>query len=275
MTVWLIFPLFPPYAGGSASQAEALVKGLEKESSIHRVFMLTEFHRDTQWHGSAKVWLWRWLPRRESQEKRDTIGWFLTFFITQIIVMGVVVWVSLPWHRNNQIIHIHRRYGKKWFGVGWLGWLLRPRIVVDVQDHAFSPGDLALFWRISYVSKAIGRKLDASRFTVGKKCYYVPPPVDFEKIQVTQPVAPILPAGMEPYILFVGAMTLNKGVMELLTAFQNVAGGGAHFHHVAFLTLGGAGGRRRGGGSSAGLARPRADPALWRPAGGADWPRRR
>ena len=223
MTIWLIFPLFPPYVGGAAAQAAILAKGFAKERAIQKIIVLTE-HLEGSWvERSDRVTVLRILPRRASLEEKNLVWYMFTYLITQIQVIGcVLLWTLLSSTKNKHIFHIHRRYAKKWFGLGVIGKIAGSQIVVDVQDHAFNPRHFLPFWRISYVSHEIGEKLKSFPGLDKNKLSFNQVPIDFDEIIALSKSEPHCPLPSGEYILFVGDVKRDKGVIELLTAFGNL-----------------------------------------------------
>ncbi len=220
MNLLMITPLYPPALGGAATYFRQIVPYLVEHDKITHLTLLTErMPGQPRVQVNGKLQLLRQLPNRISSGQKPFISHAATYILTQL-------WFALNLrtlvrHHAIDIVHFHTRYRGRWF-YNTLQSLPVP-IVADLRDKLSDPLQLA---QTADHVLCCGRGVYA--FAVAGGCpaakasmipnIFVPPPIPVpEEVTLCQRRHNL---DNHPYLLFVGDMTYNKGIYDLLAAYQ-------------------------------------------------------
>lgn len=204
MRVLLTTPLYPPDTGGAAIYFSQISHYLEKKKQIRRVVVLTKAEK------GLPVW----------ERNRETIIIIRMIKFSRVPPLNFAT-VFLPTFICSllfkiDIAHIHASLLLK--GACLALRCLRVPFIIDVRDRlggaALAPyGNL-----VGYCSLNIRSDLE----NLGVKSHvYLPIPVDVERLddKLVQRLQKRLQI-RSPYILYVGDITAEKGVWELVQSFE-------------------------------------------------------
>jgi glycosyltransferase involved in cell wall biosynthesis len=212
--VWLIYGLFAPYSGGAASDADLILRALSERGEIDRVFLITEYHSSRVRETRGKVVVLSILPRRDSLPGLGLLYSAVSFVVTQLILVMLMVWIGL--FRRRDILHFHSRLVYPW--TAFLVRLLSLRAIVDVRDNFFKPASMSAFPAVLFVSQRIGECL--ARLVAPKRPIYFPVPIDKEQIfAYARNGSAHKP--LPPYLLYAGILHESKGIPELIAAYRS------------------------------------------------------
>ena len=220
MRLLIITALYPPAVGGAATYFATIVDRLANYDDIESISILTE-----RMPGQActlsrgKVHLLRWLPNRISPGRKPLPLHAATYALTQL-------WFTLRLprlvhQRHIDLVHLHTRYrgrllyrALKQAGVP---------VVADLRDKMTDPAQLAsVADRLLCCGEGVqGFALEAGfdpERTVLVPNVFAPPDVPSPELVSDARFRYGLGGG--PYLLFVGDITYNKGVYELLAAYR-------------------------------------------------------
>lgn len=228
MNVWLIYGLFAPYSGGAASDADLILRALSERREIDRVFLVTEYHSSRVRQTRGKVTVLSILPRRDSLPGWGLIYSAVSFVVTQLILVMLMIWIGL--FRRRDILHFHSRLVYPW--TAFLVRLLWLRALVDVRDNFFKHASMSAFPAVLFVSQRIGECL--ARLVAPQRPIYFPVPIDKEQI-FDYVRNGSTPKPLSPYLLYVGILNESKGIPELIAAYQSYRA--AHGERSAELLL--------------------------------------
>jgi glycosyltransferase involved in cell wall biosynthesis len=214
VNIWLVYCLFAPYSGGAASDADLILRALSEREEIDRVFLVTEYHASRVKKTEGKVTVLSILPRRDSLPGWGLIYSAVSFVVTQLILVTLMIWIGL--FRRRDILHFHSRLVYPWTAL--LVRLLRLRALVDVRDNFFKHASMPAFAAVLYVSQRIGECL--ARIVAPERPIYFPVPIDEEQIFAYARNGSA-PKPLSPYLLYVGILHESKGVPELIAAYQS------------------------------------------------------
>ncbi len=224
MHVLLLTPLYPPAVGGAASHYGLLAPVLANHSAIQHVTVLTERHPALppleQQH---TLTIRRVLPRRISGGRRAWVAHAWLYARTQQWFAQHLV--RLVRNQRIDLLQFHTRYRGSLF-LNALRRCQRP-VVADVHDRMTTLAPLAAqVHHLICCSEGVRAYVAAQGFpqthTTLIPLPFVPPsPVPSTHTEAARREAHL---GEEPYLLFVGDITQNKGVDVLLTAFQRWRG---------------------------------------------------
>ena len=224
----IITPLFPPAVGGSATYFGQMASLLASQPQITHLTLLTERaqgmpSREEQ----GKLTILRLLPARISIPARPFMWHAAAYVLTQL-------WFARHLPRLVQtegvaLIHFHTRYRGRLFYHA-LERSAAP-VVADLRDKLSDPARLALVsQRLMCCSEgvrdfALAGGYPEERLKLIPIAFTPPDPPDPETVQRVREAFRI---GDEPYLLFLGDITINKGVLDLLTAFSRWRSGHPH-----------------------------------------------
>lgn len=220
MQVLIITALYPPAVGGAATYFGDVVPRLARHDEIERLTVLTE-HMPGQPYETTDgdLRLLRWLPTRVSGPRRRWLGHATTYVLTQ-------AWFAtrlpgLVRREGIDLIHFHTRYRGRLFYHA----LKRSRVpaIADLRDKMTEPAQLVdVADRMLCCGQGVRRFAIQGGFPAERTALI---PIPFTPPEIPSP-AQVAAArqryglGEGPYLLFVGDITYNKGVYDLLEAFQ-------------------------------------------------------
>lgn len=212
LKILYVVSIMPPHQGGAATDYASFVRGLADERfnrSVESVSVLTE-------RGCAKGYG----PRVEVKDrllKYDTADEkrFLAQAVNYLIILGHILF------GGHDIVHIHARYvyARRIGRIVWLALLLsRTKAVVDLRDRFYRGFGFGANFIV-----CSGALKEYYSWIKGAKCIPVP---------LALP-APVAWSEGENNIAYFGAISANKGVMELIEGFEQYRsshGGFAELH---------------------------------------------
>jgi glycosyltransferase involved in cell wall biosynthesis len=220
MNLLMITPLYPPALGGAATYFKQIVPCLAEHDEITHLTVLTErMPGQPRAQVDGKLQLLRRLPNRISSGQKPFVLHSATYILTQL-------WFALRLRALVRdyavdILHFHTRYRGRWFYRA-LQSLPIP-VVADLRDKMSDPAQLAevadhvLCCGLGVQSFAIAGGCPAAKTSLIPNIFMPPP--------ITAPEAVTLCKRQynlddQPYLLFIGDITYNKGVYDLLEAFR-------------------------------------------------------
>ncbi|NOX63305.1 MAG: glycosyltransferase family 4 protein [Chloroflexi bacterium] len=215
----IITPLFPPAVGGSATYFGQLAGLLASRPEIDRLTLLTEqASGPPPLEERGKLVILRLLPRRISMPPRPYLWHAASYLQTQFWFARRLP--GLVKTEQIDLIHFHTRYRGRWFYQA----LRRSAVpvVADLRDKLTDPAQLLSVSQLLMCccegvrDFALTGGYPASRLRVIPMAFTPPPMPDAAEIQQ---IRATLHIGAEPYLLFLGDITANKGVLDLLPAF--------------------------------------------------------
>jgi len=216
----IIAPLFPPAVGGSATYFGQLVGRLASHPQVARLTLLTERTAGyPQREEQGKLTILRLLPPRLSIPTRPYLWHAASYIQTQLWFARHLP--KLVEQEKIDLIHFHTRYRGRLFYRA-LSHSPAP-VVADLRDKLTDPAQLVLVsQRLMCCCEgvrdfALAGGYPASRLRLIPMAFSPPRhPSDREIQQIRRRL------GIEsrPYLLFLGDITENKGVLELLPAFK-------------------------------------------------------
>ncbi len=215
----IISPLFPPAVGGAATYFGQLASRLASDPRVSRLTLLTEQtsgypQRDEQ----GKLTILRLLPPRLGIPARPYLWHAASFIHTQLWFARHLP--KLVQHEQIELIHFHTRYRGRLFYRA-LSRSTVP-VVADLRDKLTDPAQLALVsQRLMCCCEgvrnfALAGGYPAARLRLVPMAFSPPRSPDAAEVQLIRQRFGI---GDSPYLLFLGDITENKGVLELLPAF--------------------------------------------------------
>ena len=215
----IITALYPPAVGGAAAHFGQIVPELARRGGIERVTVLTEHMpgQPREW-AEGKLRVLRYLPTRISLPQRPWLIHAVTYVLTQLWFAACLP--RLVQRCGASLIHFHTRYGGRFFYAS----LRRSRVpvIADLHDKMTDPLQLTgVADRLLCCGEGVRRFALDGGFPAERTVLI---PIPFEPLAVPPPdrVAAVrrrYGLGTARYLLFVGDITYNKGVYDLLDAF--------------------------------------------------------
>ena len=229
MRLLILTALYPPAIGGAATYFASIVDRLVNCGDIEAIHILTE-RMPGQPHtlSRGKIRLLRWLPNRISTGQKPLPIHTATYILTQL---WFALWLPrLVRQHQIDLIHFHTRYRGRLF-YGALKKAGVP-IVADLRDKMTDPAALVgIADRLLCCGEGVQQFAIDSGFPAEQTVLI---PVAFDP-PVPQPPSAVhgvrqrYSLGEQPYLLFVGDITYNKGVYDLLNAYESW-----QVHHPGF-----------------------------------------
>ena len=220
MRILIITALYPPAAGGAATYFGDIVPRLAQRDDVEQLTVLTE-----HMPGQPRLWtddklqLLRYLPTRASLTQRHWLTHAMSYVLTQ--VWFTVRLPGLVQHHQVDLIHFHTRFRGRLFYAA----LRRSGVpvIADLRDKMTDPMRLmSVATRLLCCGEGVQRFAIEGGFPAERTVLipnaFIPPTIP--------PLESVVDArqryrlGEEPYLLFVGDITRNKGVYDLLEAHQ-------------------------------------------------------
>jgi glycosyltransferase involved in cell wall biosynthesis len=218
MRILLLTPLYPPAIGGAASYFADILPRLEAYPTIDRLLLLTErMPGEPREMTTGKLTVLRLLPTRVSAERPYPMH-ALTYLQTQL-------WLTINLPRlvtkyRLDLLHFHTRYRGRLFYRA-LSQLPVP-VLADLRDKMSDPAALAACSQhLLCCAQGVVDFATAGGYPVEHTSHipipFVPPtPLSETAVQAARQH---LGLSERPFLLYLGDMTVNKGVYELLAAF--------------------------------------------------------
>lgn len=216
----IITALYPPAVGGAATYFGTIVPRLARREEIEQLIVLTEHLPGLpRCQRQGKLEVLRLLPARVSLPQRRWLSHAVTYVWTQLWFAARLP--SLVQRYRIDLIHFHTRYRGRLFYAA----LRRSRVpvVADLRDKMADPARLAsTAHRLLCCAEGVQRFAIAGGFPA-ERTVLVPIPFDPPEVPSPQQVDAVRQRyglGRDPYLLFVGDITYNKGVYDLLEAYS-------------------------------------------------------
>ena len=215
----IITPLFPPAVGGAATYFGQLASRLAARPQVARLTLLTEQAsglppREEQ----GKLTILRLLPQRTSIPTRPFLWHATSYAQTQLWFARHLP--GLVREEEIDLIHFHTRYRGRLFQRALAH--SRVPVVADLRDKLSDPAQLAhISHRLMCCCEgvrdfAFSGGYPESRLRLIPMAFTPPQP---PSIEVVQRIRRDFDIDDRPYLLFLGDINANKGVLELLPAF--------------------------------------------------------
>ena len=220
MRVLIITALYPPAIGGAATYFSDVVPALARRDEIEQLVVLTErMSGQPRRQSEGRLRVLRYLPARVSRPQHRWLGHAVTYVLTQLWFAAQLP--ALVRHHGVDLIHFHTRYRGRLFYTA----LRRCHVpvIADLRDKMTEPARLVgVAGRLLCCGEGVQRFAIEGGFPAGRTALI---PIPFTPPQVPSPeqVADTrrrYGLGYGPYVLFVGDITYNKGVYDLLAAFR-------------------------------------------------------
>jgi len=216
----IITALYPPSVGGAATYFGDIVPRLAQCDDIEELVVLTErMPGQPRQQIKGKLRLLRYLPTRTSLTQRHRLTHAMTYLLTQLWFATRLP--GLVQHHGVDLIHFHTRFRGRLFYAA----LRRSGVpvIADLRDKMTDP---ALLTTVADLLLCCGEGV--RRFVIeggfpAKRTVLIPIPFTPPEIPSAEQIRDARQRyglGEEPYLLFVGDMTFNKGVYELLEAYR-------------------------------------------------------
>lgn len=219
MRILLLTPLYPPAIGGAATYFADIVPLLEAHPAISRLVLLTErMPGEANELTEGKLTVLRHLPTRVSVERPYPIH-AATYLQTQLWLSHHLSRLIQKYHL--ELLHFHTRY-RGWLTYRTLAQLPVP-VLADLRDKMSDPAVLAacsqhlLCCALGVAHFAAAGGYPPERLSHIPIPFAAPPPLPRTAVLQARQQAGL---GKRPFLLYIGDMTVNKGVYELLQAFE-------------------------------------------------------
>ena len=216
----IITPLFPPAVGGAATYFRELTTHLAQRPEIERLTILTERAPGAAAHQrSGKMHVMRLLPQRVSATRHSRLWHSVSYVTTQLWF-----WRRLrPLVAQQQVdlLHFHTRFRGKLFFAS-----LRKSgvpVVADLRDQMSPVAELipCTDWLLccsqGVQQFALAQGFPPQKLTLIPNAYTLQPPPSAAAVAA---VCAKFGLAVAPFVLYIGEITPNKGVYELLDAFD-------------------------------------------------------
>jgi len=216
----IITALYPPAVGGAATHFGMVVPKLAERDDIEQLTVLTEHMpgQPREW-SEGKLRVLRCLPTRISQPQRPWLIHAVTYVLTQAWFAAYLP--ALVRRRGVDLVHFHTRYG----GRPFYSALRRSHVpvIADLHDKMTDPLRL-----VGIADRLLCCGEGVRRFALEGGCpverlALIPIPFDLPVVPPPDQVAATrrrYGLGIWRYLLFVGDITYNKGVYDLLDAYR-------------------------------------------------------
>ena len=219
MRILLMTPLYTPAVGGAATYFADIVPRLTAHPGIEQIVLLTEQMPGEAAHSSeGKLTVLRLLPTRVSIERPYPIH-ALTYLQTQLWLRQQLPRLVKKYQLD--LVHFHTRYRGRLF-YQTVARLPCP-VLADLRDKMSDPAALATCSQhLLCCAEGVADFAATGGYPVDRTSHipipFVPPtPLTDTAVQAAKQHFGL---GERPFLLYIGDMTVNKGVYELLEAFE-------------------------------------------------------
>lgn len=221
MNILMITPLYPPALGGAATYFKQIVPSLVEYEEVTQLTVLTEYMAGQPGvQKDGKIQLLRRLPNRISSGQRPFIRHAATYILTQLWFASRLQ--ALVRQFSVDVIHFHTRYS----GHAFYRALRRTRvpIIADLRDKMTNPLQLqGTVSRLLCCGEGVYNFAVKSGFPMDHIVLipnvFTPPACPSKAVMVD--VQKRYGLADTRYLLYVGDITFNKGVYELLSAYRS------------------------------------------------------
>lgn len=219
MRILLLTPLYPPAIGGAATYFADIVPLLEAHPAISQLLLLTEqMPGEPKRFSAGKLTVLRLLPTRVSVER--------PYFIHAFTYLQTQLWLrhNLPRlvHKYRlDLVHFHTRYR------GQMTYRSLSRlpiaVLADLRDKMSDPAALAACSQhLLCCAQGVADFAAAGGYSLNRTSlipipFVIPALLPESAIQAAQQQVGL---AERPFLLYIGDMTVNKGVYDLLDAFE-------------------------------------------------------
>lgn len=220
MRLLIITALYPPAIGGAAVYFGDIVPELARRKEIEQIIVLTErMPGQPVRYAEGKLEVLRYLPTRVSLHQRHWLIHAVTYMLTQLWFAKNLP--ALAQRYRVDLIHFHTRYRGHLFYTA-LRRAYAP-VIADLRDKMADPAQLAgvADWLLC-CSESVYRFAVQGGFPA-ERISLIPIPFTVPEAPSPNAVAEVrqrYELSEAPYVLFVGDITYNKGVYELLEAYE-------------------------------------------------------
>lgn len=216
----IITPLYPPAVGGAATYFGGLAPKLAEHERIESLVVLTEsMAGQPRERAGSQLRVLRYLPARISLAQRPWLMHAVTYVMTELWFARHLL--RMIARHQVSLVHFHTRYrGRLLYNA-----LKRSHVpvIADLRDKMTDPAlitqtaDRLLCCGEGIQRFAIGSGFPAERAVLIPNAFEVPgiPPPDR-----VHAVRRRYDVDRGPYLLFLGDITANKGVYDLLEAYR-------------------------------------------------------
>ncbi len=217
----IITALYPPAVGGAATYFGDIVPRLAQSERVEQLTILTERMPGQPRQSTAgNIQFLRYLPTRNSLGQRPWLIHAATYMLTQFWFATYLP--DLVQKHQIDLIHFHTRYRGRLF----YNALQRSGvpIVADLRDKMTNS---VLLVDVTDWLLCCGAGVQQFAVELGfpsERTSLVPIPFQPPKIPSPEQTVDIrqrFDLGANPFLLFVGDITYNKGIYDLLEAFQH------------------------------------------------------
>lgn len=217
MNVLVLTGLFPPNIGGAATYFAMLLRHLSKERDIEKIVVLAEWipNRQIIDQKGRQTVVWRCLPQRDSNAVRVSFDKLAMFLATHLLLTFLVPFLVLRYRID--IIHAHSRLARRYL---WLiARVFGAACIFDLRDKMFRASNVRKSDMLICASRAVYE--EAVRKGLGPE-RMTQIPIPFEPLTSPDNGDALMSAYSltKPYLCFVGSISPNKGIYELIDAFQ-------------------------------------------------------
>lgn len=217
MRVMLITPLYPPLRGGAATYTSMITHYFQDIEEVESLFVLTEYVKNSPLvEREGRVTVMRYLAPRACRPILNPVALWLTGLVSLWQVIALVHWLRVDWihWHNSAIIRAREIFSRR--------FKLRP-VLLDVRD-SLSPAS-----RVEGCQHYIASSRNILEYILqsGIPADMVTSiPIPFEmptSLSETEVEAVLRRYDIErkkTYVLFVGDLSQQKGVLELLEGFR-------------------------------------------------------
>lgn len=216
----IITALYPPAVGGAATYFGDIAPELAQRDEVEQLVVLTErMPGQPCQRTKGKLRLLRYLPTRVSLPQRRWMAHAMTYVLAQLWFATRLP--ALVRQHRVDLIHFHTRYRGRLFQAVLRG--SRVPVIADLRDKMTDPARLVgvADWLLccgeGVQRFAIERGFPAER-TVLIPIPLTPP--EIPSLEMVSDVRRRYGLGDGSYLLFVGDITCNKGVYDLLEAYR-------------------------------------------------------
>ena len=220
MRLLILTALYPPAVGGAATYFGSVVDRLARCDDVEAISVLTE-RMPGQSHtlDRGKMRLLRWLPNRISAGQKALSIHAATYVLTQL--WFVLRLPRLVRQQRIDLIHFHTRYRGRLFYAA----LRRSRVpvIADLRDKMTDPARLVgVADRLLCCGEGVYRFAIEGGFPAERTALVPIPftPPEAPSSALVSDVRRRYGLGRGPYLLFVGDITANKGVYDLLESYR-------------------------------------------------------
>lgn len=221
MNILIITPLFPPLTGGAATYYDTLTKTLSTHDRINFFILTSRVQQVPPKEHTLQGIIYRLLRKQTGSTTTSSQ------FIAGILFLFNQLWISLLISyfilcKRIDLIHIHgvfcreQQHGIKNPLPNFLNEIPVP-VILDLRDPPSCPNNSDFFDDAIFASKNVQRQfLDNASPRNSEFGHYIPLP--FEPPKHLEPNIPKVKQRI-PYLLYVGSISPNKGIFELLDAY--------------------------------------------------------